>query len=195
MHAQLSSTCRHTLSTPVLAGALPMYTHVNTYQTRTKDKCMCVAYECLQLVRSCIWFDVYIVQRRDMVPECGHRCALTELHQYTNLVAAVFYVQLQFLRFKMNWPCLQLDSRKHLSIYVQMWCRVAIQARMNKDWALTQSGLAMHACVNKGSIHLCAENFWLHYAMHVYMCEKRWIQLLRGAALPSLRMHAWKKTH
>jgi hypothetical protein len=56
-------TCRHTLSTPGLAGALPMYTHVNTYQTRTKDKFMCVAYECLQLVRWCIWFDVYIVQR------------------------------------------------------------------------------------------------------------------------------------
>jgi hypothetical protein len=66
---------------------------------------------------------------------------------------------------------------------------------MKKDWALTHSGLAMHAYVNKGSINLCAQKYWLRYAMHVYMCEKRWIQLLRGAALASLCMHAWKKTH
>jgi hypothetical protein len=85
-------TCRHTLSTPGLAGALPMYTHLNTYQTRTKNKFMCVAYECLQLVRWCIWFDVYIVQRVIWCLNAGidARRMRVKLHQHTNLVAAVF---------------------------------------------------------------------------------------------------------
>ena len=29
--------------------------------------------------------------------------------------------------------------------------------------------------------------------MDVYMCEKHWIELLHGATLASIRMHAWKK--
>jgi hypothetical protein len=82
----------------VLSGALPMYTHVNT---RTNDKCMFVAYEYLQVISSCIWFDVYIVPRCDMVAEGGNRCqthALSKLHQDTSLVAAVFFcVRLLFL--------------------------------------------------------------------------------------------------
>ena len=40
--------------------------------TRTqKISAKFVAYECLQMVRSCICFDVYIVQTRDMMPECS----------------------------------------------------------------------------------------------------------------------------
>jgi hypothetical protein len=104
IHTHVIHTIIHTHRTHgvcsllVLSGALPMYTHVNT---RTNDKCMFVAYEYLQVISSCIWFDVYIVPRCDMLDKGGNRRpthALSKLHQDTSLVAAVFFcVRLLFL--------------------------------------------------------------------------------------------------
>jgi hypothetical protein len=58
-----------------LVGALPMYTHVDTYQDARTWQIHVVSLRMLADGRSCIWFDAYIVQSRETVPKCGLRDA------------------------------------------------------------------------------------------------------------------------
>jgi hypothetical protein len=152
-----------------------MCTHTNT---RTNDKCMLVAYEFLQVISSCIWFDVYIVPRRDMVPECGNRCpthALSKLHPDTSLAAAVFFVCGFWFCVPENWPCLRFYTRKHLSVYVQSDVGMLYKQHIGTD----PSGFAIYACMNKGSIKpLCRDIF----TSLCYACAYAWKTLNPASA-------------
>ena len=88
----------------------------------------------------------------------------------------------------MNWPCLRLCSRKHLSLYAQRrWERDT--STMNKGWAQTHSGFAIHTCMNTGWIKLLHRDV---LTLVCYACVYVWKTLNSASeqSHPGFTMHA-----
>jgi hypothetical protein len=89
---------------------------------------------------------------------------------------------------KMNWPCLRLCSRKHLSLYAQRWWE-RDTSTMNKGWAQTHSGFAIHTCMNTGWIKLLHRDV---LTLVCYACVYVWKTLNSASeqSHPGFTMHA-----
>ena len=68
--------------------------------------------------------------------------------------------------------------------------RTRLQARMNKGWALTRSGFAIHACMNKGRKKTLRG---VILTLVCYACVYVRKTLDSAFALASLGMHVWKR--